>query len=441
MRPLREKLLSLQCHFTWNFGIKDKVNAAHILQKLALQAEHTPYHNRGTLIAMRAYLLQVQGSYQEALESLEEAEEALKQDHPTSFSCQVLAAYGNYAWIYYHLTNYDMVELYLAKIHEICQTLSSPEPYSVLIPEIHAQKGWFLLAMGFRNGEEATECFRMALEGDASKAEYHAGLAISVFASWRTTWRDDLKREAKDLMEEIILSQPQSYEIKVYLASLLPRRAWQRVNHLVEGVVQNSFNPEVLRTAAQLCQSQSLSQAITILKQAIALDPNYHLLHYDLGICYKNQMEGASPEGRAEMLAAATESFKRAVEMDPLFIYPTLELAKAYGETSPAYEEEIFQNLMEELPSTSERCQQAIYLHWGDFLLHRKGLKHEALEMYKAGLAISDLQNRERRQLKDRLMNLVKMFQEDPETKATYSVAPLSYGENLDICFRRRIIE
>ncbi|XP_061438628.1 interferon-induced protein with tetratricopeptide repeats 5-like [Rhineura floridana] len=404
---------------------------------LALQAEHTPHRNHATFIAMKAYLQHLQGDYREALGSLREAEEVLKRDHLANFSRQALVTYGNYAWVYYHLANFDMVELYLGRIRETCRSLASSETYSVLTPEIHAQKGWSLLAVGFRNGEEAQECFRMALQGDESNEEFKAGLATSVYACWTHSFSYDLCKEAQRLLEEVVLSQPQNYEAKAYLVNvLLTTSTGWRANSLMEDVVQNSLNPEVLRNVARLKKPNSfpkqIPRAISILKQAVALDPGYHLLHYDLGHCYKNEMERASPEKREEMLAAATESFQQAVETDPPFIFPRLELAKLYREKSPAYEEEMYLTLMEGLPGVSKRCQQAIYLHWGDFLLHKKGLKHQALEMYQAGFGIVDGHINEKRQLKARLVDLAKMFQEDSEmhqAESIYHIVGFPYAQ------------
>nr|XP_060635658.1 interferon-induced protein with tetratricopeptide repeats 5-like [Anolis sagrei ordinatus] len=418
MGPLKEKLQSLQCHFTWTFEVRDKVDAEHNLQTLRLRLEHTSFPNRGAYLALKAYLHHLQADNSEALESLQEAEEALREDHPTNFSRQALVTYGNFAWIYYHLTNYEKVELYLEKIHETCQALSSPEPYSVAIPEIHAQKGWSLLAWGFRNGLEAQECFQLALRGDGSNGEYQAGLAYSAYALWCHTMNAELNKEAQRLLEEVLDHQPQNAEAKVYLANVIKRKDRARAESLVEDVAQNSLNPEVLRNAAKICVHLplSLSQAIAVLKKAIALSPNFHLLYYDLGVCYKNQMKKASREEKEELVAAAIENFKQALEKDPFSVFSQLELAKLYGEKSLADEEEIYQNLMEDLPNHSQRCQQAIYLHWGDFLLHKKRNKEGALEMYTKGFQISGGHGKEQAQLKSRLLNLATLFQEESET-------------------------
>ncbi|KAJ6668248.1 hypothetical protein lerEdw1_015625, partial [Lerista edwardsae] len=185
-----------------------------------------------------------------------------------------------------------------------------------LIPEVRVQQGWFLLAVGFWNGEEAKKCFQAALRGNGPNIEFQAGLALSVFACWTHSWADDLNGEAKGLMEALLIQQTENnLEVIVYLASLLQRTDLQRASRLVEDVIQSSLNPEVLRNAARICRVQSCSRAISVLQQAMALEPSYHLLHHDLGIQYMKHMEGAHPEEKGKMVAAAIESFKQAMEL------------------------------------------------------------------------------------------------------------------------------
>ncbi|XP_050785971.1 interferon-induced protein with tetratricopeptide repeats 5-like [Gopherus flavomarginatus] len=413
--PLKEKLQALQCHFTWNFEIRDKVDAAHILQTLALRIAHTHYQNQPTLLAMQAYLCHLQGQYEDALQSLREAEEILQRDHPDNFPRQVLVIYGNYAWIYYHLAHYDLVELYLDKLRKICSSLKSRSPYAAQIPEIHAQKGWSLLAAGFRNGGEATKCFQMALREDEANGEFLAGLAIAVFGSWTHSHKSVFWNAAREKLGAIIHEQQQNYEAKVYLAKILKRTDRQQAEALLEDVVQNSLDPEVLRHAATFFLPEFLEKAISILQRAISLNPNYHLLHYDLGLCYKMQLRGDNSSRREEILAAAIEAFKKAVQKDPVSVFSKLALAEMYGENTPRYQEEIYLNLTSEMPSLSKKCQQAVSLHWGDFLFYKQKSLWEAAQIYKAGFAIPD-NYPERQQLKKRLEEVAGEFQQSSQT-------------------------
>ncbi|KAM9171654.1 interferon-induced protein with tetratricopeptide repeats 2-like [Pangshura tecta] len=431
---LKEKLQALQCHFTWNFEIRDKVNAAHILQTLALRTAHTHYQNQATLLAMQAYLCHLQGQYEDALQSLREAEEILLRDHPENFPRQVLVIYGNYAWIYYHLAHYDLVELYLDKVRKICSSLKSRSPYAAQIPEIHAQKGWSLLAAGFRNGREATKCFQMALREDEANGEFLAGLAIAAFASWAHSYNSVFWNEAREKLGAIIHEQQQNYEAKVYLAEILKKTDRQQAEALLEDVVQNSLDPEVLRHAGKFFLPEFPQQAIAILQRAIALNPNYHLLHYDLGVCYKTQLWGDNSSRREEILAVAIEAFKKAVQKDPGSVFAKLALAEMYGENTPHHQEEIYHNLMSEMPSLSKRCQQAVYLHWGNFLFYKKSSVWEAAKMYKAGFAIPD-NNLERQQLKRKLEKVAEIFQQHSqitEAKAIHNVIQETESHSLE---------
>ncbi|XP_077196578.1 antiviral innate immune response effector IFIT1-like [Paroedura picta] len=412
-KPLWEKLQALQCPFTWDFEVKDPVDAEHILQTLSIKVEHSEYRNQGIYLATKAYLYHLQGHYKEALDSLQEAEEVQQRDHPNDFSRQVLTTYGNYAWVYYHLFNYEKVELYLGRVRQICESLASLEPYAAQIPESFAHKGWSFLAVGFRNSEEAKRCFRKALRGDESNPEFQAGLAISAFASWTHSKSEDDRVEATQLMGDVVRREPRNMEVKVYLAQLLKGRDQQRAGSLAEEAVRETLNPEVLRLASKFYMPASLPRAISILEQAVALAPSYHLLHHDLGVCYRMQGEIAPLRKKENFKRAATESFKRAVAGDPYSVFSRLQLGEMYMETNPRHAEELYRNLLEGLPTASKRCQQAIYRHWGDFLLQEKGLKQEALETYQAAYAIPEGHVWEKRQLKSRLVNLAGKFPRD----------------------------
>ncbi|XP_074832452.1 interferon-induced protein with tetratricopeptide repeats 5-like isoform X2 [Carettochelys insculpta] len=400
--------------------MRDKVDAFHLLQTLAGRIAHTRYQNQPALLALRAYLCHLQGQYENALQSLSEAEEMLQRDHPDNFPRQVLVIYGNYAWIYYHLVHYDLVELYLDKVSKICSSLRSCCSYAALIPEVHAQKGWSLLAVGFRNGKDATKCFQLALREDEANGEYLAGLAIAVYASWTHSQSFVFWEAAKKKLWAIIQKQQQNYEAKMYLAKILKKCDRDQAEALLEDVVQNSQDPEVLRNAAMFLHPQFVEKAIAILQRAISLNPSYHLLYYDLGVCYKKQLEEVET-GKEEILTAAIETFKKAVQKDPASVFSKLALAEMYGENSPNYQEEIYLGLMSKMPDLSKKCQQAIYLHWGNFLFHKRKAVHKAAQMYKAGFTIPD-NYPERQKLKIRLEEVAEEFQQNSQSTEAQAI-------------------
>ncbi|XP_042323734.1 interferon-induced protein with tetratricopeptide repeats 5-like [Sceloporus undulatus] len=395
------------------------------------QVKHTFHCNRATYLAMKGFLHFLQRRYSEALQTFEEAEIVLWQEHPTNHAREVLTTYGNYAWIYYYLTNYHKVKFYLDRIHGFCQSLDSPQPYSMIMAENQAQKGWSLLVGGFRTGELALRCFQEALREDRSNKEYLAGLAISLYYSYKHTGTEMYMEKAQGLLELVVLNQPQNYVLKVYLANLLVRKDERRTLRLLEEVIQNSFSADVLRKAAHLYSSELkwMSRAISVLERAVTLDPKYYFLHYELGSCYRYQMEVASPSDREALLESAMVCFQRAAEIDSLFVYPRLELAKIYGEKNPAYEEEVYLQLLEDLSHVNKTCQHLIHLCWGDFLLHKKGQKVEAQEAYMAGLNLFPEPGTRREQAKMRLRKLADMFEMVSEKERASAIYALLEAE------------
>ncbi|XP_070610631.1 interferon-induced protein with tetratricopeptide repeats 5-like [Erythrolamprus reginae] len=428
MRPLKEKLQRLQCHFTWDFEVKDKVSIRHTLITLALRLEHGPLRNRGTYLALKAYLRYLEGKPKEALDILQEAKETLRKEAQGTFSRQVLLVYGNYAWIYYHLTDYEKVDLYLAQIRQICRDLSSPEPYSALIPEVYAQKGWSLLAMGFRNGLLAKECFQKALELQEPSVELQEGLAFSTFASWTHCYDEKLQEDGQKLLEGLIRSHPENYEAKIYLAQIIRNKDQERARQIANDVVQNTLNPELLRYVSKIYRGPFLPQAISTLKKAITLCGDYSLLHYDLGIYYMTLLDRGSEENRAEIVEDAIRCIKRSLETNPESMFSRLKLAKLYGERCQLYEEEIYLSMMEELPTASKRCQQSFYLHWGDFLLRKKGQRQAALQAYEACFEVPGDHPLEQKQLEQRLKELARAFRSEGEMQQERAVLSLLHA-------------
>ncbi|XP_042323743.1 interferon-induced protein with tetratricopeptide repeats 5-like [Sceloporus undulatus] len=412
-------LQTLQCHFTWGITFDTLLDLDFFLIYLTQKAKYTSYGNGSIYLAMKAFLYSAQRRYAEALSSLLQAELVLKVDHPTNFDLYSLVTYGNYAWIYYYLANFPKVEFYLAEIRRVCQSLKSPLLYSVMTPEIMGQKGWSLLIGGSQAKVDAMRCFQMALRDDPSNIEFKGGLASCLYTLRESFQTTDYQDQAKTLLEEVLLTQPENYEAKVYLANLLLDQDEEKANGHLGDVVQNCLCTIVLREASLLCmrtKPQRVSQAISILQKAISIEPDFHFLYYELGMYYKyNMLPEASPEQRPAMLEAAKENFQQAAQANLLFVFPILELAKIYGETVPAYEEEIYLRLMDELPTISKPFQIAIFLSWGNFLLYKKEQKYKAMEMFIAGLSIPGGRLKDRDQLKKQLVRLARMFQENAE--------------------------
>ncbi|XP_078523845.1 interferon-induced protein with tetratricopeptide repeats 5-like [Lissotriton helveticus] len=426
---LKERLEKLQCHFTWSLEEQDETDIEHVKQGLNLRIQHTPYNNHSTFYALQAYLHQREGRYQEALQSLRTAEESLGEGQQASLIGPKLVISGNYAWIYYYLCNYEMVEQYLEKSDTISQFLSHRSQSTATIPDISGMIGWSLMAIGFRYGERAASCFQAALSENPKNVEFCAGLAIALYAAaTRNGAGTELKKEAISKLKEVIHQEPINYECKTYLALLLEDSDFDRAQELAEDVVKNSRDPEVLRNVAQVFQEQHVNRCWDILKQAISIVGDYSLLHRDLGFSYqwqliKNVNILSMPSENA--IAAAIQAYKHAIQLDPLCIFAKIALAEVYGlNNQQAYQQEIYDNLERELPNASEKCQQAFYVSLGKFLLYKKHLLNDAAYVFVKCFKIST-ETKSGNKCKSELLKIVRWFERDGRTEKARDLSQL----------------
>ncbi|XP_078523355.1 interferon-induced protein with tetratricopeptide repeats 5-like [Lissotriton helveticus] len=434
---LKERLEKLQCHFTLSLDEEqDKIEIGHVKQVLNIRIQHTPYNNRSTYYALQAYIHQWEGRYQEALESLKTAEELLGEVQQINSIGYKLVIYGNYAWIYYHLCNYEMVEQYLDKSDTISQFLSQPSQSTATIAETRGIIGWSLMAIGFRYGERAAICFQAALSENPKNVEFCAGLAIALYAvATRYSAGIELKKEAISKLKEVIHQKPINYECRAYLAILLKHSKVDQAQELAEDVVQNSCNPDVLRNVAHFFLPSNFKRYRDILEQAISINGDYNILHRDLGYFYqkllmKNIHEHILPTESA--IEAGIRAFKRAIQLDPLCVYAKIDLAEMYGENNQqAYQQEIYDNLAREIPNASKKCQQAFYVSLGKFLLYKKQLLNDAVTIFVKGFEMSR-ETKSANQCKYELSKIVRRFEHDGKTEEARELSQLLHGSGTE---------
>ncbi|KYO30420.1 interferon-induced protein with tetratricopeptide repeats 5 [Alligator mississippiensis] len=404
---LRDRLQALQCHFTWDLDAPGQLEPEHILLRLAVEIQHTPHHNQATLLALRAFLCQRLGHYPDALQSLRDAEEQLRQDFPDRSPGRALLIYGNYAWVHYHMRSLHEATRYLDRTQA---ALLAPLS-TALTAEISAQKGWSLLAVGFRHGERARQCFKEALVQDPGSKELRAGLALALYAAWTHCPNPELKMEATRQMEEVVQQQPENRRAKVHLARLVQDQDQQRAEALIAEAVESSSDPEVIRLASFYFLKKNAERSTEMLKEAISLDPDYHLLYHALARSYREQWKTAEGQRKEELLQAAIKALKKEVALYSGGVLSRLLLAELYGEKDPWREEQMYLKLEQEAPGFSLQCRQALCLYFGRFLIYKRRDLKEAAKKLQAGYAIP-IETQERRECRWRLEVIVHKLQQ-----------------------------
>lgn len=141
---LKESLLQLECHFTWEL-LKEDINPHELEGRLKGQIEillspfKTQHYN------LLAYVRALNGKNEEALENFKRAEEMVKTEYPEVFEKESLLIWSNYAWVYYQMNKLNEVQIYLKKVETTCKQHGSASPYNMKFPQLYCEKGWALL--------------------------------------------------------------------------------------------------------------------------------------------------------------------------------------------------------------------------------------------------------------------------------------------------------
>ncbi|XP_005532904.2 PREDICTED: interferon-induced protein with tetratricopeptide repeats 1-like isoform X1 [Pseudopodoces humilis] len=415
---LKEKLDSLQCHFTWELDV-DSLCPQHVLQKLDVEIKHTAHQNQVALLGLQAFLHQLDNQSTAALQSLRAAEERNNEEEQPASTAGSLVIYGNYAWIHYLQGSYQEAETCLQRAQQLC-----PTPWDVrLIPHIQAHKGWSLLVIRARNGQRARECFEVALMLEPENRSFRTGLGMALYSSWNFSWQPDMASKAIAPLEGIINEQPNNYRAKIYLARLLGQGDKEKSIGLAEECAEGSSDPEVLRLSVFLRMPQSTERALEIAQRAVQQNSGYHLLYQALAQCYKQQWLKANQEDKNNVLDAAIRHLQQIVEAHPdrdLTIV-RLQLAELIGARDPAREEEIYKELQEKIDTLSLRYRQALNRFWGKFFLYRGKSLGKAKAKFMAAYSIP-MQTDQRKDCGRRLRRMAQVYQRNGDPDAANDI-------------------
>ncbi|XP_006880466.1 PREDICTED: interferon-induced protein with tetratricopeptide repeats 5 [Elephantulus edwardii] len=397
---LKASLLKLECHFTWNLLKKD-IDLFDMEDTIRQQLEFLITKSKLSLYNLLAYVKHLKGHNKDALECLQQAEEIIHHDHAEEEEVHSLVTWGNYAWVYYHMSELKEAQRYVDKIENVCKTVAGSSNYKLERPDIDCEKGWALLKFGGKYYQKAKGAFEKALAAEPDNPEFNIGYAITVYRL------DDYEREGAvkssslgPLRKAVSLNPDNSY-IKVFLALKLQdiHAEAEGEKYIEEILDQVSASPYVLRYAAKFYRRKnSWDKALELLKKALELTPNSSFLHHQMGLCYRAQMiqikkathnrpRGKDKSKVDELVAFAISHFKAAVEQDSMFVFAYTDLANMYAEGGQHRNaEDIFQKALL-LQNITDDHKHQIHYHYGRFQeFHRKSEKsaiHHYLEALK----------------------------------------------------------
>ncbi|XP_043109911.1 interferon-induced protein with tetratricopeptide repeats 9 [Puntigrus tetrazona] len=396
-KDMEVKLKQLECLFTWGVEKSDIRDLNSLPERLHDRIRFCPQRYHATYFNLLAFISHLEGKTENALDYLQKAELALREDHRQKV--EFLVTFSSFAWVHYHLQRLDDVEDYLNEMKSICKDIPGSSDYSCSLPSVHGEKGWSFLRLGGTFYEQAKESFSKALEAEPDNVYFNVGYAIVLYRIDGMNKAGDTGTVTEQLRKAHSL-EPTNTEIMVLLALKLQRSRRQEAQNLIKEALRLSPDvPQVTRYVAKYFRAEgSIRESLSLLTRAVQHAPNSSFLHHQIGLCHKQlliqMLEEKRPGKRvpaaqkSAKVAECIQHFSKSVELKPSNIYAKVNLAEAYGENRQlAQAEKIFCSLIDD-KALSESDKQHCYTSYGAFLLYKKKDEDQAVSQFKSAYTI-----------------------------------------------------
>ncbi|NXN91716.1 IFIT5 protein, partial [Rhinopomastus cyanomelas] len=393
---LKNSLLELECHFTWTLS-KEDVDLDELEETIYDQIRFMIESNIQNYNLL-SYVCHLKNSNEEALRSLQNAEEDVKKNHPDEIARRSLVTWGNYAWVYYHMERYKEAQIYVNKVKKSCKKLSSTAGGTICLPEISAEKGWALLKFGRKYYERAKESFKNALQIEPNNPEFRAGYAITMYRlEYHSHEEYEDEHTSINLLKRAVELNPKATFVMSLLALKLQDlgQADEGEKYMEEALQEAPCLPYVLRYAAKFYRRKgNVDKAVEVLEKALQITPSSSFLHHQLGLCYRAKLfslgntTGYTHQQEDNIIHQAIFHFKAALDRKTKFFCGHLDLADMYAKAKQ-YEkaEEMFQKALQ-INILSDNDQQEFCYRYGNFQLYHRKSESEAIRYYVKGLKI-----------------------------------------------------
>ncbi|KAM7330122.1 hypothetical protein ACRRTK_011735 [Alexandromys fortis] len=390
---VKENLLQLSCHFTWNLLFED-ADIPDLEMRISEQVKFLDIMSTVGMHNLLAYVRHRKGQNEGALQSLREAEALAKREQ---LNKRILVTWGNCAWVHYHMGSLAEAQSYLDKVENTCKEFASPFRYRMECAEMHCEEGWALLKCGGQNYRRALACFAKAVEAEPENPEYSIGYAV---ASYRED-NDDNNVSLEPLRKAVRLNPADPY-IKVYLALKLQDigETEEAERHIEEALSSTSCQTYVFSYAAKYYRMKGcIDKALQLLHQALQTSPNSCHLHFQIGLCYKQQMIQlktsrntlSKRQGSMQKLAQqAICEFQKTVELCPTFEMAYVCMAEVQAEIHQYEEAEANFQIALNLQNLRGHIKQDIHFRYGRYQLFHQKSEDMAITHYLKGLKIEE---------------------------------------------------
>lgn len=412
--------------------LKEDVTPQELEERIEDQIEFLTSKSKLHNYNLLAYVNHLNGKKEAALENLQKAIEAVQVEYPKEPEKASLVTWSNYAWVYYHMGQYEKAQEYIKKVERVCKENGSACPYKMKLPQIYSEKGWALLKFGGSYYEKAKESFEKALEEEPRNPEFNSGYAITLYRMEDYSGKKSSAEGSslEPLRRAVSLNPDDAFVVPVFAVKLQDvGQTEEGEKYFKEALEKHPSVPYVLRYAAKFYRKKGdVVKSLELLEKALGLTPNSSFLHHQIGLCYRMQFREKKRakcqdrEKMEELIRLCIFHFQKAVEHKVKFICAYTDLANMYGEAKRLQEaEETFQKVFALTKLSCEEKQQ-IHFSYGLYQQFHAHSESKAVEHYLEGLRI-EKESFSREQCKTYLKRLIeKKISKNPRDAKSFGI-------------------
>ncbi|XP_041920763.1 interferon-induced protein with tetratricopeptide repeats 2-like [Alosa sapidissima] len=386
--PLRRKLDSLECHFTWNLsGSKgQRVEGLREYLEEVRKGGGCPWE--GHLYNLLGYIVyHITDSAEEALAHLRQAEVALKEREPEGRGPRLLVNQANLAWVHYHLGELPKCHACLEEVTRLQEDFPAP-PGCELHPEVYGEKGWTQIKFEHDLKKQAVANFEMALRGDPDRKEWHVGLAFAKYRVYYGVGNGKLSEEIIKQIERAKTMDPDNLRMSaLYLVALAAagqktEETTREAEKLVQQIKPDQDGLGDLLHFFRVYDSPD--RALQIAEESVEKYPSEKVGKKQLAHCYRRKIYESVENIDQELMRKSLDIYEEVISLYPYREDLKMNIAGLYAQSGNIEKaDRIYECLLSKSEDLEPKCLQMLYSRYAKHLIWFKNLSVKSIVYHK----------------------------------------------------------
>ncbi|XP_028317296.1 interferon-induced protein with tetratricopeptide repeats 2-like [Gouania willdenowi] len=364
---LKDKLDTLECHFTW-----DLKSSRRELLRMKDQMLDFGLVNvwLGPIYNLQGFIHLQLGLNKEAHGFFTKAAEVYAEQDPWR-----VVTYGNLAWLHHHLDEEEESQRFVEKVDKLLN--ENPPPFQdKLHPEVYAEKAWTLMKYNKEQVKLAIDYFDRAIEMQPDHKEWRTSRVLAL--DYLNICNDN-KSDA-EVLEEMLHAREEDPNHLSLAAVLLKHRAKngenveEEVKELTKRIMKNPVNSyNGFRPLLKLYkQVYSVDMAIGLAEEALRKFPEERYIKNCAAGCYKMKILFHKKDLLQQDLIRALTLYKDLIDLYPESLkmkIDYLQVLSCFANGQHEVEQK-YKKLLKENPEPLDK--QMLYHFYANYLFYQR---------------------------------------------------------------------